>query len=206
MRTKGPAGHRYQRLKAVTFVDPHPLCDGTDGVRWIQVADIVAGKLSAPIERAVRIEMQETTIVYVPAFGIRNPPKQSLASHVHNRHTVAKVAHVLGQHVKAAARLDGPHQSPTFVQRHAGSHLTQHRLVGLQSIDGHYAVVLHRCGDDHGVEIVAFEHTKVVLGTPLAKAGRPRLARFGYHLSTTLEMRRLYVAHGGNLHLGDTQR
>ncbi len=172
----------------------------------IQVTDMVPRQTASPGQRTVRCEVQVTAIVHVAALGVGEPAEQSLADHVLDHHAVAEVADVFGQHVQFAGLLYGAHQSPALVHGDAGGDFTQDRLAGPQGVDRHDAVILHRGCDDHGIEVVALEHSQIIFGSLFAEALRPLLPRFGYGVQAALQMRRFDVAHRGDLDVLDLQR
>ncbi len=168
-------------------------------MRGIEIAGPVAGQFAAPGQGAVPLEVETPAVVHVTAFGEGQLAEDALFDQVEDHHRMRPVAAVFGQHVDLAGLFGGPHQAPALVERHGRGHFAQHVLAGPQGVDRHHGMVLHGRGDQHGVQVVALEHSPVVgraFTVPFRFRPRPGLLD---HADCPIEMGLLDVANGGNL-------
>ncbi len=157
------AHHRDQFRHPVAAVDAHHLADRADGVGGIGVAEQPGADFAAPGERALGVEQQGQAVVDVSAFGVVEVAEHARSRHVVDLHSCARIDVVLQQHVARAGLLLGSYQVPAFLESAAGGHLRADVFAGVHCVERHHGVPIDGCGDEDGVEVVASEHSAVIV-------------------------------------------
>ena len=201
--------HGDERHHAVAAVYVEGLRHGSESVRGIEVATVVAVVFQSPSQlvgiRSVGVlpvvVPEVVEVVDVCALCAQYLSEYAVLRHVERAHLKPVVAAVFQDHAVELLLLGEVHQLPALLQVHGRWHLVGHVLAVLQRTSCHDGVMLPVCGDIDEVNVVAAAEGLVALGARIDGCGRQSVLAQG--LVELGCARLLKVAERHDLHAGE---